>query len=439
MRVILHAVVPYIHYGNSLWKCLFRPIHKFYTKETITIKPSHDKYKKVIIMKKPVILICVLLVSSVIIFSGCVSEYEVPEPPETTPAPEETSNTTVTPTATQTVDPVQLLSGPTDEWTNRVRIKEVSISDDGNYVGGVSTRKAIIITPTKKLLTNYNWPNAQFISVSGSGEYIGIADNDFVELYDNTGGKLYSYNTGGTINQIDVLDNGNLIQGGEKSPQLSAVGIKGNEVWNWPIGISTAKVQVFDYSADGKNMLVGTQDEMVYYLDTESKHMYTWFKDVSGEVEDVKISDDGEKLYVLTDDNKIHSFDKYENKNWEKEIDINTVEIEISKDGSYILTKPYNADNSFSFKNKVYLLDQNGNVEWMKQMGSDVGVIGISEDAEYVVISEDKDLRMYNLDGVEKATYHLESQYGMFFVCLDMTPDASKMALGTTNSLLVFG
>ncbi|MCD4799802.1 MAG: hypothetical protein K8R19_12455, partial [Methanosarcinales archaeon] len=114
-------------------------------------------------------------------------------------------------------------------------------------------------------------------------------------------------------------------------------------------------------------------------------------------------------------------------------------EIEISPDGNYILTKPYNAADSFSFKNKVYLLDQNGNVKWMKQMGSDVGVIGISDDSEYVVISEGRDLRMYNLDGDERATYHLESQYGMFFVCLDMTPDVSKMALGTTNSLLVFG
>jgi len=388
-------------------------------------------------MKKPAFLICVLLVSAVIIFSGCVSEYEVTEPPKTTPTPEETSTTTVTHTPTHSVDPIQLLSGPTDEWKSKVRINDVSISDDGDYVGGVSTQKAIIKTPTKNLLTNYNWPNAQFISVSSSGEYIGIADDDFVKLYDNNGEVLHSYNTGGTINHIGVLDNGNLIQGGEKSPQLSAVGVKGNEVWNWESGISTAKVLVFDYSAGGQNLLVGTQDDRVYYLNSEGK--YIWFKDVSGEVEDVKISDDGEKLYVLTDDNKIHSFDKYANKNWEKEIDINTVEIEISPDGNYILTKPYNADDSFSFKNQVYLLDLNGNVKWMKQMGSDVGVIGISDDSKYVVISEGRDLRMYNLNGDERATYHLDSKYGMFFVCLDMTPDASKMALGTTNSLLVFG
>jgi WD40 repeat protein len=390
-------------------------------------------------MKRPVFLICVLLVSAVIIFSGCVSEYEVTEPPKTTPPPEETSTATVTPTATPTIDPIQILSGPTWTWSSSVRIKDVSISDDGNYVGGVSTQKAVIKTPTKNLLTNLVWSRAQFISVSGSGEYIGIADEKFVKLYDNTGGELYSYNTGGTINQIRVMDNGNLIQGGEKPPQLSAVNIRGNEVWNWEPGISTAKVLVFDYSADGRNLLVGTQDDRVYYLETESKHMYTWFKDVSGEVEDIKISDDGEKLYVLTDDNKVHSFDKYANKNWEKQIDINTVEIEISKDGNYILTKPYNAADSYSFKNNVYLLDQNGNVKWMKTMGSDVGVIGISEDAEYVVISEEKDLRMYNLDGDDLATYHLGGEYGMFFVCLDMTPDASKLALGTTNSLLVFG
>ena len=392
-------------------------------------------------MKKPVILICVLIVSSVIIFSGCVSEYEVTEPPETTPAPEATSTATatatVTLTATQTVDPIRLLNGPTWSGSSRARIKEVSISDDGNYVGGVSTQRAIIKTPGGDLLAKLNWPNAQFISVSSSGEYISIADDDFVTLYDNNGEELHSYNTGGTINQIGLLDNGNLIQGGEKSPQLSAVGIKGNEIWNWKPGIATAKVLVFDYSADGRNLLVGTQDDRVYYLNSEGK--YIWYKDVSGEVEDVKISDEGEKLYVLTDDNKIHSFDRYANKNWEKEIDINTIEIEISPNGNYILTKPYNADDSFSFKNKVYLLDLNGNVKWMKQMGSDIGVIGISDDSKYVVISEDRNLRMYNLDGDDLATYHLESQYGMFFVCLDMNPDASKMALGTTNALLVFG
>ena len=177
-----------------------------------------------------------------------------------------------------------------------------------------------------------------FICVSSSGEYIGIADDDFVKLYDNNREELHSYNTGGTINHIGVLDNGNLIQDGGKSPQLSAVGTRGNEVWNWEPGISTAKVLVFDYSAGGQNLLVGTQDDRVYYLNNEGK--YIWFKDVSGEVENVKILDDDEKLYVLIDDNKIHSLDKYVNKNWEKEFDINTVEIEISRDGSYILTKP---------------------------------------------------------------------------------------------------
>lgn len=390
-------------------------------------------------MKKPVFLICILLVSAVMIFSGCVSEYDVTEPPITTPQPEETSTSTpkVTPTATKTVDPVKLLSGPTWSWSSRVRIKDVSISDDGNYVGGLSTQKGIIKTPTRNLLTNIVWSRGQFISISSSGEYIGIADDDFVKLYDNNGAELYSYNTGGTINHIGVLDNGNLIQGSEKPPQLSAVDTRGNEVWNWEPGISSAKVVDFDYSAGGQNLLVGTQDDRVYYLNSEGK--YIWFKDVFGEVEDVKISDDGEKLYVLTDDDKIHSFDKYANKNWEKEIGINTVEIEISKDGNYILTKPYNAADSYSFTNSVFLLDRNGNVKWKKAMGSDVGVIGISDDAEYVVISEDRDLRMYDLDGVDKATYHLENQYGTFFVCLAMTPDASKMALGTTSSLLVFG
>jgi hypothetical protein len=390
-------------------------------------------------MKKPLVMICVLIISSVIILSGCVSEYEVTEPPETTPTPKETI--TVTPTATQTldsiIDPIQLLKGPTWTWSSRVRIKDVSISDDGDYVGGVSTQKAIIKTPTRNLLTNLVWSRGQFISVSGSGEYIGIADDDFVKLYDNNGIELYSYNTIGTINHIGVLDNGNLIQGSEKSPQLSAVDTSGNEVWKWETGISTAKVLGFDYSSGGRNLLVSTQDDRVYYLNSEGK--YIWFKDVSGEVKDVKISDDGEKLYVLTDDNKIHSFDKYANKNWEKEIDINTVEIEISPDGNYILTKPYNAADSFSFQNKVYLFDQNGNVKWMKQMGSDVGVIGISDNLKYVVISEDRDLRMYNLNGNELATYLLDDKYGMFFVSLDMTPDAGKIVLGTTNSLLVFG
>jgi hypothetical protein len=390
-------------------------------------------------MKKPLVMICVLIISSVIILSGCVSEYEVTEPPETTPTPKETI--TVTPTATQTldsiIDPIQVLKGPTWTWSSRVKIKDVSISDDGDYVGGVSTLKAIIKTPTRNLLTNLVWSRGQFISVSGSGEYIGIADDDFVKLYDNNGIELYSYNTIGTINHIGVLDNGNLIQGSEKSPQLSAVDTSGNEVWKWETGISTAKVLGFDYSSGGRNLLVSTQDDRVYYLNSEGK--YIWFKDVSGEVKDVKISDDGEKLYVLTDDNKIHSFDKYANKNWEKEIDINTVEIEISPDGNYILTKPYNAADSFSFQNKVYLFDQNGNVKWMKQMGSDVGVIGISDNLKYVVISEDRDLRMYNLNGNELATYLLDDKYGMFFVSLDMTPDAGKIVLGTTNSLLVFG
>jgi len=385
-------------------------------------------------MRKILIILWVLLAISIVI-SGCVDPYDVSTPDATA-----TSTSTPQPTETQTVtnvDPVKLLSAPSWTWSSRIRIKDVDMSDDGEYIAGLSTQKVIVKTPTKMLLANLVWNSANHVAVSSDGNYIVVGDDYFFKLYDNDGGELYSFTVGGDINHIVLLDSGVVIQGGDKIPKLNAVDTYGNELWNWNPGISTSKVLDFDYSANSDNILVGTQDDKVYYLSSDGR--YIWFKDVSGDVEDIEMSDDGNYLYVLTDDNMIHSFDRYGNKNWEKKLDTNTVEIEICKNGNYILTKPFNEAQTYSFQHKVYLLENNGNVKWMKQMSTDVDVIGISEDAKYVVISEDRDFRMYNIAGDELASYSLESQYGTKFVSLSMTPDASKLAVGTTNSLLVFG
>ncbi|MDF1557306.1 MAG: PQQ-binding-like beta-propeller repeat protein [ANME-2 cluster archaeon] len=383
-------------------------------------------------MRKIFIVFLVLLTISIII-SGCAEPYEVetPDTPTSTPKP------TLTPKVTHTVNPEQLLSAPSWTWSSRIRIKEVDMSDDGNYIAGLSTQKVIVKTPTKNLLANLVWNSANHISVSSDGSYIAVGDDYFFKLYDNDGGELYSYTVGSNINHMGMLDNGIVIQGGEKTPVLNAVNTYGNEVWRWEPGVSTTKVLTFDYSADGENLLVGTTDDRVYYMTGNGN--FIWYKRVSADVEDIEISDDGERLYALTVDNKIHSFDKYGNKNWEKALDVNTVDIEISKYGDYILTKPFNEAKSYSFKHNVYLLENNGNVKWMKQISTDVGVFGISKDAKYVLISEDRNLRMYDLAGKELASYHLENQYGSFFVSFGMTPNAGKLALGTTNSLLVFG
>jgi hypothetical protein len=386
----------------------------------------------------------VFVTISVIIISGCVSPDEAPAPHPTEPSPEETTTTIPPPLPTPTIaaisdtpDPVQLLSNPTWTWSTNRKIKSVDITDDGEYVGGLSTQKAIVKTPTKTLLEKIVWINANFISIENSGKYIAISDEKFVKLLNNEADELYSYTTGGAVNKMSLLDGGILIQGGEKAPHISAVDTKGNEMWVWNPGISTSRTLDFDYSANAENILVGTQDNKIYYLSNTGK--YIWFKDISGKAEDVEISDDGEKLYVLTDDSKLHSFDKYGNKNWEKELGVNTIEIEISKNGEYIITKPFNADKIHSFKHNVYLLNESGDVKWEKTLSSDVGVMSISKDSEFIVISEGRDLRMFNLMGKELANYHLDSQYGTFFVSLDMTPDAGKLVVGTTNSLLVFG
>ena len=384
-------------------------------------------------MRKISIILWVLLTISIII-SGCVEPYDVNTPDTTATS---TPQATATAKVSQTVDPVKLLSAPTWTWSSRIRIKGVDMSDDGEYIAGLSTQKVVVKTPTKTLFANLVWNSANHAAVSSNGNYIAIADEYFFKLYDNDGGELYSYTVGSDINHIVLLDSGIVIQGGEKAPVLNAIDTYGNEMWEWKPGVSTTKVMMFELSGNGENMLVGTSDDRVYYMSNNGKNI--WYKYVSGEIEDIEISDDGNYLYVLTDDNTIHSFDRYGNKNWEKKLDTNTVEIEISKNGNYILTKPFNQAKTYSFKHKVYLLENNGNVKWMKQMGTDVGVIGISSDAKYVVISEDRDFRMYNLNGDELASYHLDSQYGSKFVSFDMTPDAKKLALGTTNSLLVFG
>ncbi len=385
-------------------------------------------------MRKILIILWVLLAISIVI-SGCVDPYDVA-------TPDATATSTSTPQATATqkvtnVDPVKLLSAPSWTWSSRIRIKEVDMSDDGEYIAGVSTQKVIVKTPTKNLLTNLVWNNANHISVSSDGSYIVVADKYYYNLYDQQGGELHSYNVMGPINHIEVLDNGVVIQGGELKPQLNAVDSYGLEVWSYKPSIPTTKITDFVISDDGENILIGTRDHKIYYLTDYGE--YIWYKSVSGDVLDVEISKDSNTIYVLTENDKLYSFGRYGNKNWEKTLDVNTVEIDISQDGKYILTKPMKEDLMSSFKYKVYLIDDTGYIKWMKQMTHEVSVIGLSKDGKYVFIGEERDLRMYNIAGDELASYYLDGQFGTKFISFDMTSDASKLAVGTTNSLLVFG
>jgi hypothetical protein len=385
-------------------------------------------------MKKKMIIISIFIIIQLIFFSGCLSGDDEVSTNKSSDPPATPTNTS-TPSDLEVedsiaLDPVQLLSAPSFIWPSNKRVKDVSISNNGDYLGGLTTQKVIVQTPTENLFTNIIWINANLISFSDSGEFFAIADGDFVKLYDNEGYILNSYHAGGTVNRMCLLNNGTIIQGGEKTPHLSAVESDGTQSWVWNPGSSTARVQDFDYSQNADRMPVGVNGNIFYCVSDNGK--YIWYKDVSGEIEDVEMSDDGSRYYILTTDDIIYSFDKYGNKNWEKELNVNTVEIAIDKQGEYILTKPGDSGA------KVFLLDKHGDVEWMKPL-SDVGVISISDYMEYVVISEKRELRMYDLAGNEVASYHLDGEYGTFFVCLDMTPDVSKMVLGTTNSMLVFG
>jgi hypothetical protein len=383
----------------------------------------------------------IILTILVIGFSGCAEQYEVstPTPSGTsTPTPSGTSTPkpTETPAVSATIDPVKMLSAPS--WTNKLGSKafDVTISDNGDTYGAMSIHKGIVKTPTKNILTNYYWQNAKLISVSGSGEYIAVGDNDLVKLYDSNGDSIQSYIANGLVHQIAVMDNGNIIQSSEKNPHMSIIDKRGTVLWDWNLGISTAKTLVFDYSENLENILLGTYEGRIHYVSNDLRNL--WSIDLESGILDVKMSKDGEKLYALTADNNLYSYDKYGNKNWVKELAVDTIEIEIPESGDYILTKPINTAKSTSFVYKVQLLDKNGNTLWQKPL-IDVGVMGISEDSKYIIISEDKDLRMYDLEGTELASYHLDSAYGLFFTSLDMTRDASKLVLGTTRSIMVFG
>lgn len=388
-------------------------------------------------MKKIYVFGTILMILIIGIISGCVEEYEVSTPPPSgTATPRPTPAPTVSPTISATIDPVKILHTPS--WTNKLGWKtiDVTISDNGEYYGGLSLHKAIIKTPARNILANLYWKNGNLISLSPSGEYVGIADENFIRIYDNNGDSLVSYDANGNIHQIAIFDNGNIIQSSEKKPHISIIDKKGVVLWEWNLGISTAKDLVFDYSDNMENIFIGTYEGKIYYVSNDLRNL--WTKDLKLTALDVKMSGDGESMYVLTDDKKLHSYDKYGNSNWVKGLTVDTIEIDISDSGDYILTKPVNSANIPSFVYKVQLLDRNGQVKWQKSV-RDMGVMGMSEDARYIVISEDRDLRMYDIDGNELSSYHLDSTYGLFFVSLDMTPDASKLVLGTTRSVLVFG
>lgn len=385
-------------------------------------------------MRKKMILLTLLAIS--IVISGCVDPYDV-STPDNTATSTSTPQATATQQVTKNVDPAKLLSAPTWTWSSRIRVKEVDVSDDGKYIAGLSTQKVIVKTPTKNLLTNLVWKNANHVSISNDGRYIVVADKYYYNLYDHEGGELHSYNVMGPINHIEVLDNGVVIQGGELKPQMNAVDSYGIELWSYKPSKPTTKITDFVVSDDGNNILIGTQDQQIYYLTDYGE--YVWYKSVSGDVLDVEISKDGNTIYVLTDTDKVYSFDRRGSKNWEKALDVNTVEIDITQDGKYILTKPLKEAFMSSFKYKVYLIDDTGYIKWMKQMPHEVSVTGISENGKYVFIGEDRFLRMYNINGDELASYYLDGQFGTIYVSLDMTPDASKVVAGTTNSLLVFG
>lgn len=285
-------------------------------------------------------------------------------------------------------------------------------------------------------MTNLVWSNARLISIADSGNYFAVADRYYVNLYDKEGGQLYTFNTGGQVNEISVLDNGILLQGSDMSPHMSELDTKGNQLWIWKPVVSTEKALAFGHDKAGERIAVGTQDNKIYLIDNGGHKI--WTKSIVGNPLDIKMTDNGDRIFVLTDQNRLSSFDRDGNKRWDRDIGVDTIEIDISRYGDYVLTKPYNKDNVNYYKYKVSLYDNDGYVKWTKQFSGE-GVYTISEDARHVLLSDGRDLMMYDLNGNEEARYTLDGKYGSFFTSIAVTPDASKVAAGTTNHLLVFG
>jgi len=305
-----------------------------------------------------------------------------------------------------------------DGDSNKVRIREVAISRDGEYiVAGCnpSTGYPEIMffeddSNTPKWTNSDPTSEIKNVAISTDGSYCAAATyNDEAILYRFTSGgnkvyeteEEYSYETiydidiSGNSNNIVVADGGNQhyiyrYRGSDNSPDDEYQ----CDDSQWSIAISK-----------NDNFFVsGGQDQTARLFETTSSSPYRT-KALSDTIYSVAIADNGEYYAVGTggDDKKVYLFDKdVTNPLWSYQTGGIVRDVAISGDGNYVAVVDEDGKNVYFFERS------SGDLLWNYTTSSNSWAVELSQNGDYLVVGcLDHTYLFYN--GDEPPTAYIDS------------------------------
>lgn len=143
-------------------------------------------------------------------------------------------------------------------------------------------------------------------------------------------------------------------------------------------------------SADGRYVAAGSEDQMVYLLNSTGGLI--WRRKIHGAVTDLSIDGSGSYIAAGSTDTNIYVMDRNGSMVLLEDLGSDEVsEVSISKDGRYVAA---------AAKDRVYLLSMDRVLLWSQRLDGDVRGLSISENGSYIAAgSEAGSIYLFDRDG----------------------------------------
>lgn len=209
---------------------------------------------------------------------------------------------------------------------------EISISGNGEYVGVAENRYIQYFTTDEddtshvwyKQAGQYNTANG--ISLNEDGTRVAtVVSGGIIEMYNETGGTEWSSSTseGDGFTAVATTPSALYTVAGDSKGVVYHYDVNGGEIFNYTTERGIMDVAI---STDGKRFAAGSQDDKVYHFYPDVSSKAYWYYNTHNKVATVTVSSDGEWTGVGSWSEYAYYFDAEGVANVKPEATINSIE-----------------------------------------------------------------------------------------------------------------
>jgi WD40 repeat protein len=297
------------------------------------------------------------------------------------------------------------------------------------------------ITPDCVYKTGKNQPILD-LELAPNGEDIVAADGTMYLV----NCKKKEVNKGWAATTIDISEDGSLIATASDI-NTCLFTIRGEKKWcddNF-----AGRATEISISEDESRIIISSEGKASIYMIAHdiftNSHEILWTRFIGSPIQSMAHSSKGKYIVVATPAEHFSSYDYEGNSRFgytsESDIHLSIMDIDISKDGRYIL-----GGSQYGNEGKIIQFSPWGGILWEYPVDGFAEKVSISEDGSYLAAGtnniQEKSGNIYSFlfnHSSRNGTLLWKYNLGVKVNCLDMISDGSLIAVGTTNNqMMVF-